>query len=1462
MYFKSMLILGMLYAPLFFAQSQAALINNLYNQAEAYSSEGEYEQAIFVYNKIIDLDSSDVAAFWGRAISYGELKQYRPAVADIRQVTIQRPNFPDGFIVLGWYLILQGEFLAAREPTEKALAMNSGSMPPTVNLGHIYLLTGDETSARRYYQQTLSLLNSEAEFLSGPIKDFEIFIENGWLVEQCRENSSWMQEMFNLHYREAYHTLNSLEQQIDELRTVEKYVEAVPLTEERLKILTELRPPGHSDITLTTNELGELYREQGQFAKAESLYKQSYQLKEQARGADHPSLLNETLKLALLYKDWGRYKEAEKLLKRTLQIMEQYFGPQNILLAGNLGQLAEVYNIQGRHNEAEPLYQRALSIYQQIPDLQQENIATTMDNLAGTYERQGRYAEAEELMDRALEILENVLGPQHPDIAFNLSNMAYFYNTRGRYTEAEELLNRAIKITEEAKGPDHLSLAATLGNLATTYIYQGRYKETEVVLKRVLNIREKFQGEQHPDVALTLNNLAKLYEDMGRYEKVEALYKRALDISKATFGEQHSHYVTSLANLASHYSTQGGYPEAEALYLQALKIREETLDPQHPDIAVSAHNLGHFYYTLGRYAEVEPLLRRALTIIEADSGPEHPRIATILNSLAGLYEEQGFYAESEKLYLRGLVIAKRLGPEHPDLLMIMSNLGRLYAIQGRYPESEQFYREALHNREKTLGSQHPSVSLSLNNLGILYSMQGRYAEAEGNYRRALKINEQALGEEHKSVAVSLNNLAEVFHQQRRYKEALEYNERALTIKEKSLGLDHPSLATSLNNLAGLYVKLKQPQNAESYYKRSLRIQERSLGEQHPDVSRGFANLASLYRDQGRYEEAEPLFQRALKNLELVFGEDHPDIADCLNNLGGLYYNQGQYQKAAPLILRANDNLLRQISTFFPALSEKERGLFFQKLNISFEIFNSFVFQAAKNNLQMSDYAFNNQLAIKALLLNSSAKVKQQILSSNNQELKSLYQDWLNQREFLAKMYTLSKAEIEQRRISRDSLETVVNDLEKELSSRSETFARARDNALSNWQEVQSKLNPGEAAIEIIRFRWFDKSWTDSVYYAALIVTLETSDQPEMIVLSNGNNLEGKHQEDYQRCRKIKSGKAYRQYWQPIREKLPGVKKVYLSPDGVYNTINLNILYNNESKQYLMDEIDIHLVTNTKDILQFGKKEITGSTAKLFGRPAYNLDSTQYQKAVAGLMRSGSAEALSDQESSERLRAEFSDLAGTEKEVKDIHRLLNEQGWESTPYLGKTALEEAVKSTDNPRVLHIATHGFFIASEDEDFRQNQRTITPISFGEAQMTQPATLNPMLRSGLILAGAESYLKAEYKPDTDDGILTAYEAANLNLNSTELVVLSACETGLGEVRNGEGVYGLQRAFKVAGAKTILMSLWKVDDAATQELMSVFYEKWLKYGNKRRAFRQAQQQLREKYEKPEFWGAFVMVGE
>jgi CHAT domain-containing protein len=425
---------------------------------------------------------------------------------------------------------------------------------------------------------------------------------------------------------------------------------------------------------------------------------------------------------------------------------------------------------------------------------------------------------------------------------------------------------------------------------------------------------------------------------------------------------------------------------------------------------------------------------------------------------------------------------------------------------------------------------------------------------------------------------------------------------------------------------------------------------------------------------------------------------------------------------------------------------------------------------------------------------------------------------------------MSPEQLTENNVEPTNLQQEVERLEKTLSQKSELFGQSFETKRITFDNIRKSLKENEVAIELVRYRYFSHDFTDSVIYAALYVTSKTS-KPKAILLADGKKMETRYFKYYRNAitGMIRDEISYKIFWKPIQDEIGQASTIYLSADGIYNQINLESIPTPDGR-YVIDNTNLVLVSNTKDLYLrkiSTKLSLPENTASMFGNPTF------YLTALASNT--------------------IAPLPGTEKEVNQVQYMLKQKGWLTAEYVENSATEENVKEINSPKIFHIATHGFYrptaqVKLEDE-----------LQANDAKLHQ----NPLMRTGLLLKGAGDLMeKTAYNYNMENGILTAYEAMNLNLDKTDLVVLSACETGLGDLEAGEGVYGLQRAFLVAGAKVLIMSMFKVDDEATQKLMLIFYQKWLNSGKLRESFIDAKKELRIQYPDPIYWGAFMMIGQ
>ena len=1033
-------------------------------------------------------------------------------------------------------------------------------------------------------------------------------------------------------------------------------------------------------------------------------------------------------------------------------------------------------------------------------------------------------------------------------------------------------------MAEAAFGADDARFAVSLIRVAQIYYVQDNYAEAEPFYKRALSILEKALGPDNPGVATALGSLALCYQHQGSYAEAEPLLERALGIDEKALGPEDAGLATDLNNLASLYDDQGKYADAEPFYKRALSILEKALGPDDPRVASALSNLSLLYYHLGKYAQAEPLSLRALRIDEKALGPDHPGVAIDLNGLGAVYEGQGRYAEAEPLLERSLtILEKALGADNPDLAIGMNNLAVLYMNEGKYAETEPLYQGALGIAEKALGPDHPDVAKSLNNLAALYMDEGKYAEAVPLCQRALRIYEKALGPNDPNVADILSNLATLFRDQGKYAEAEPLYQRAIQISESAQGPDHPAVATVVNNLALLYDDQNEFAQAEPLYKRALSIDEKALGPDHPLVAAGLNNLGALYIRQGQYADAEPLYLRALRIQEKTLGPDNPDLAAGLNNLAVLYMNEGKYAEAEHLFQRDLDSLFNQFQYSFTYMTEKERLGFLETVFYSFPTYFSFVHRFREKDPGLTGSMYNLLLWEKGLVSGSVADMRRQVEASGDPEALKLLGQLTAKRTQIAALLNVTPPNRDQWRKQIDQLKSEANEIEKALVARSSAFAENKKLERATWQQVRDALRPGEAAVEFAHFRNYEKgNWTHTSYYAALVVTRESKDQPEYIFLGEDKQIEGDALTRFQQSvharglslepeAKLPGTDAYGLIWRPIEKALAGRTRIYLSPDGILNQIPLGIIPAPDGK-LLMEIYDLRLLSSTKDIL-LSPAPRSEAGALLIGDPDFDMSEEQQLAAVRKL-------ALPQQEAPAQMGAlspgdrsrdlgngsTLPRLPGTGAEVSAIAELMKVHSWKTKTFTNELALKTVVEETSGPRVVHLATHGFFLPDQQI---KTDRT------GQGE-SQPSGLeDPMLRSGLFFAGADRTLAGKPPAEgLDNGVLTAMEAGNLNLRGTELVVLSACNTGQGDVKNGEGVFGLRRALEEAGAQSIVMSLWSVPDRETLELMKRFYSKWLAGMEIHRALKEAQLEMREQVKKshegkdlPYYWGAFVLVG-
>lgn len=1003
-----------------------------------------------------------------------------------------------------------------------------------------------------------------------------------------------------------------------------------------------------------------------------------------------------------------------------------------------------------------------------------------------------------------------------------------------RYTNAEGYLNQVQEIKKELYGENsteyHLSRIA----LACFYVgYTNKIEEARKIFDAsYTNMVSKEIAPKYKDHLTILNNLATLYELTDNYTLAISTLDKARDIARSKYEDTDPEYGVELDKVAQLQIKLGQYDKAEENINTSIKILEgyRKDDTRIAQYIHSIETQAKLYGIKGMFDEAQDNLDRSRKLIIKAKVPIGNELSTA-EELSSLFIQLGRYSQTDRLLNPLLIEYEKLyGSASIQLIDPLVNKGRIMLAKGDYTEAQKIANRANQIAVKTYTDNSTKTAPTQKLLSDIYYTLGDYDKAEANIKLALISQEKQFGRNHVEVARSLSQLALIkFYKGDDKKDVEKLMLESRDIMANKLGKDNPQYAEILKNMAVLYISEKKYDIAFSSLTVAESIWKAKTGTKNNINAASIYTLTGdVYYQQKNYRKADEFYTKAKDLYEKFFSSSHPEYVKVLSKLSKVYYMEKDYKKSKKLIEESLGNYENFIKGYFPALSEREKAKYWNTIKGDFEFYNTLAFSQLDDFKDLSGKVYTYQLLTKALLLSSSIKIRERIMNSTDEDLKDQYNTWVQKKELLTLALSMSPAQLVENEIDPASLTQEVERLEKDLSQKSELFGQSFDNKRITYEDVKKSLKANEVAIEMVRFRYFDHNFTDSVVYAALYLKNDFN-RPKAVTLNDGHKMETRFFKYYRNAiiGKLQDNVSYNVFWGPIQKEIGQVSTVYLSADGVYNQINLEAIPTPDGK-YVLDNSNIVLVSNTKDIYlrKIKSRNTADNTASMFGNPAFYLTASADDNITP--------------------------LPGTEKEITQLQFLLKQKGWDTKEYVEKTATEEKIKELNSPKIFHVATHGFYKPNDQETIQSEMES------NEAQLTQ----NPLMRTGLLLKGAGDLLdKTDYNFNMENGILTAYEAMNLNLDKTDLVVLSACETGLGQLESGEGVYGLQRAFLVAGAKILIMSMFKVDDDATQKLMLKFYQKWLNSANIRQSFIDAKKELRTEYPEPIYWGAFMMIG-
>ncbi len=1222
-------------------------------------------------------------------------------------------------------------------------------------------------------------------------------------------------------------------------------------------------------------------------------------------------------------------------------------------------------DLQRRHRKGEETLMDILEKHQFYPE-DHPRKAYVIKRLMKIFANTDRPEEARKYLDQFLNISKQIYPENSPKYHMAKIEEAIFL---GRYTnefeKAEDIFNKSFyNIVRKEMHPRHKDYFYYQNEIIDLYKITDRYvRALNTAVAATKLCRRNYYKFDIP-LMVQLEKEASLYMDLGKFDQALKSLSEANTIMRK---KQHKLNARVLKTKARYYNTMGDYEKAIRQLEEAEKIADFSTVEEYADL----------YISKGHYSKVEDRLEEAIEKIRERYGANHRSLVTKYQRLAKLHLIIGEFDKAQKEIEKAMKIAKGSYGEtslvYTDCEVI---LGQVYFKLGDYYNAERSYREAIKNQERLLKSRRQvPIALTINELAKAYYLNS------GDIEGAEEL----------------------------FLEAKEIITEKITAKS-------PAYARVAIDLAELYIDMNKLDHAENLVNQAISLHKTKFNANgKPTREHAFAKLlqGDIMEAKKDYAKALHFYKDAESDLKRLFGEEHIDYVRALSKQGQLSYIQGDDKKAIKTLNQTTELYMQNIRDNFGILSEEGKKKFWDDIKSDFEFYNTIALKYRDEDPKLIEKVYDITLSTKAILLSSSIKLRQSILSSGDQELIDMYRDWRSSREELTIYDSWDNDKLREAGIDKDAVRKKIQDLEKSLSEKSDAFAeesaRERRRNSIDWKKVQKELKENEYAVEVIRYRYFGETFTDSVIYAALILGPDTKKGPEVVVLEKGNDLEDRYLKYYRNSIKYKTKdkRSYDAFWKQIHEVVGDNSKVYFSSEGAFNQINLESIRTPDG-QNVLDKNTIVLVSNTKDLVEAAEEkrrkeelirkgelqpEVVENTAIVVGNPAFyevrvNPNDTVYitindsvyaereheiyitaSDNIIAQKRHGviieeedniyaiqkdhitiSAEdkiyirerdnvyaspsdsivnpetkkffrpedryliKLADSvyirrdhgiiardyhnrlirkednitalpyhkktiTKSDKVYAELEDkiyitesdkiinrkvyqsmkipqLVGAEQEINEINKILVDNNWKVKKYLFADAHEDNIKDwKKSPRVFHIATHGFF----EEDVKKSNKNVHGLSYLKENK------DPLQRSGVMLRNAGDIFKTHREGAADfnstAGILTAAEALALNFENTELVVLSACETGRGQVAVGEGVYGLQRSFLVAGANNVIMSLFKVSDEATQKLMALFYEKWTKTGDKRQAFIDAKKELREEFKDPIYWGAFVMIG-
>ncbi len=999
-----------------------------------------------------------------------------------------------------------------------------------------------------------------------------------------------------------------------------------------------------------------------------------------------------------------------------------------------------------------------------------------------------------------LKEIEKTEGGQKKLYSLILSAASYLYDESGKHEDAIQCAERAANIQKRELGDTSQFYLESLTRLANFYSHCDKYKEAIEKVEKARDLLRRNNLTKSRDYSLLTGNLAVYYNKLDSIDKAIELNTEALNIIEITQGKDCKDYADRLGILSHVLFRNGQTDNAIKSLKEALTILESETGREHVGYMTFLNNLSQMQSNIGEYIEALINMGEAKNICENIFGENSPNYAVYLSNFAAVQLRLGKYKEALQSLHQAFEIQNKIyGDAHSDVAITLGSMSGCYLELGEYVEARRLMLQSMDIFEKTLGRESLRYAVCLKQLSNIYFHLGNYHEATKHLDEALHITSKLLGTDKPEYARICVTKASIESQANNNSEALKLDDMALTILKQTFGEKNNEFATVLSNKSMHLVADNQIEEAIRLIEEVLVLQESLLGRIHPNYALTLQKAGGIYAANNNLETAIEYTQKALALFENSLGRKSNSYIQDMISLCSLQLTHNKHAQAASNAIKVNDLIVDKIKDLFIDLSSHERSLVWERYRNWFSFVMPRIAYQNSNRKPAVQKTYDAVLFSKSLLLNSEIELYNLILEEGNEEDLKIYKSLSDNRRQLTKVYELP---LEKQRSRTDSLEKFIYEQELLLLDKSKAYGDYTKKLSIKWNDVKNALGDDDIAIEFVAFNNDNKDIENCAltYYAMLLK--QEYDCPVVVPLpmvvddkisTNALYTAGKNI-----CDSI---------WVSLKDYLVDVKNIYFAPAGcIYTSPIEYISYWEDKDKTISDVFNVYRLSSTREIA-LNRHENNINNASLFGALKYNYSYSDNRDINAPVT----------------LRDNFGPLVETKTEIDSIAISLNKMGINYDIFTDSIGTEQAFRNLSRKKInlLHIATHGFYWTQKDVRKYQFKGFLNPNRFANFSSEDRA----LARSGLLLSGAEigfRNINENFTPD--DGILTGREISQLDFRNMNLAVLSACQTGLGDITS-DGVFGLQRGFKKAGVQSIMMSLWKVDDKATSILMSKFYQ-------------------------------------